>query len=438
MSFLKGLIKSVVISLFVFLCSSFSIINSANAKNITGGFGTGTMITTPDGNMTIEDLQPGDRIIGYNFKAHQNEENIVEQIKRKSSLSYYLINNKTKITGGNLLYIKTHTNPKLVGLQQLKLNHKLFAQNHFSINVESVRQIVQPTDVYQVVLDNPEGNLFADNFLVHVGNKVPALFKRQYINCDPGTPYFKSCANVNSDTFPGFAKAVVILMLGIVSVGTLIFKLIIYIPNLVRFSGKSFADDVQIIDFTKSVNHKFTNLYSIKYLQGYKVWYLIPLKPEIEETSYQHLIAKTDLIELINNLYSQYHQDLITKNFADIRQYFPKFSTKQEYRDYQKYFTNNFDIIYLPKIIEMNVIGFEAEANIFRVQINAEMINFAISASGYVLTGESQTQKYSEYWDIEVITNHEYYINDISDTVATQILQGDLQAKREAYKISGA
>ena len=86
----------------------------------------------------------------------------------------------------------------------------------------------------------------------------------------------------------------------------------------------------------------------------------------------------------------------------------------------------------------MNIISFEAEANIFRVQINAKFIIFAISASGYVLTGKSQTQKYSEYWDIEVITKNEYYISEIFDTVVTQILPGDLQARREAYQISGA
>ncbi len=68
MSFLKGLIKSVVISLFIFLFSSFLIINSVNAKSITGGFGTGTIITTPDGNMAIEDLQLGDRIMAIILK----------------------------------------------------------------------------------------------------------------------------------------------------------------------------------------------------------------------------------------------------------------------------------------------------------------------------------------------------------------------------------
>ncbi len=164
---------------------------------------------------------------------------------------------------------------------------------------------------------------------------------------------------------------------------------------------------------------------------------MIPLKPEIEQESYQHLITKTDLFELINNLCRRYHRDLVNKNFAHIRQYFPRFATEQKYRDYQKYFTNNFDIIYLPKILEIAVVSFKAEANIFRVQINAEIINFAISASGYVLAGEPQTQKYSEYWDIEIIANDEYYIKEISDTVATQILQGDLQAKRETYQIGG-
>ncbi len=227
MSFLNGLIKSVVISLLVFLFSSCLIVDPANAKSITGSFGAGTMIATPDGNVVIEDLQLGDRVIGYNFKTHQNEENIVEQIKQKSSLSYYLIDNKTKITCGNLLYIATDTNPKIIGLQQLKLGNKLFSQNHSLIAIQSVEQVIKPVDVYQVILDNPEGDLYADNFLVHVGNKIPALFKRQYINCDPGTKYFRSCTNINSDTFPGFAKAVVILMLGITAIGTLISKLTI-------------------------------------------------------------------------------------------------------------------------------------------------------------------------------------------------------------------
>ena len=71
MSLLNGLIKSVVINLFVFLFSSCLIVAPANAKSITGSFGAGTMIATPSDNIAIEDLQSGDRVISYNFKTHQ-------------------------------------------------------------------------------------------------------------------------------------------------------------------------------------------------------------------------------------------------------------------------------------------------------------------------------------------------------------------------------
>ncbi len=64
MGSLNRLIKSVVIGLIVFLFSSLLIIDPVNAKSITGSFGAGTMIATPDRNVVIEDLQPGDRHCG--------------------------------------------------------------------------------------------------------------------------------------------------------------------------------------------------------------------------------------------------------------------------------------------------------------------------------------------------------------------------------------
>lgn len=110
--------------------------------------------------------------------------------------------------------------------------------------IESVEQIIETTDVYQVVLENPVGNLYANNLLVHVGAKIPALFKRESINCDPGTPYFRTypyqCSYFTSDSFPGFLKALTIIILGIVILGNLIVKFLIYIPNFLRFHNRKF------------------------------------------------------------------------------------------------------------------------------------------------------------------------------------------------------
>lgn len=221
--------------------------------------------------------------------------------------------------------------------------------------------------------------------------------------------------------------------MGIVILGNLIIKFLIYIPNFLRFHNRKFTDDSQLINFTKSINHKFTNHYSIKYYQGNKVWCTIPLQPEIEESKYDYLVGREKLLKQVNYLFVHYQQDLVHKNFAYISKYFLNFATEQKYQDYQRYFSDNFNIIYLPKINEVAVIDFQSETNIFRIQINAEMINFVISKAGYVLTGESKIQQYSEYWEIELISNGKCCIKSIEETLTTKILQGDLRARREAY-----
>ena len=62
------------------------------------------------------------------------------------------------------------------------------------------------------------------------------------------------------------------------------------------------------------------------------------------------------------------------------------------------------------------------------------MINFVISQAGYVLTGESKIQQYSEYWYIDLTSDKQWFIRDIEATLTTRILSGDKRAKREALK----
>lgn len=437
MNILNKLVELLVVGVAILFISILLITNPVYAKNITAGFSAGTLISTPDGEVAVEELEPGDRIIGYSFATHQIEENVIKDIQQKSSLSYYLINNKIGITGTSFVYIKTKNEPKLVTVQQLRIQAKLFSPNHSSIITQSVEQIVTPTDVYEVILENKEGNLFANKILIHNGDKIPASLRKQYLLCDySNLGVSRSCSEINSDSFPGFIKALSIWMVGIVLLGTVIARLLIYIPNFIRFYGKHFTDDVSLIRFTKDINPKFANKYSVRYQEGSKVWYMIPLQPKIAPDKYHHLIEETELIRQLNDLFIQYHQDLINKNFDGIGQYFPDFDNNDKYQKYRQSFINDFNIIDQPKIIDTAVIDFKREVNevnIFRVQVNAETINFAISNRGYVLTGKPQVQQYSEYWDLELISENKCIIKAIEDTLTTVILQGDLQAKREAY-----
>ena len=427
------LTRLLVVNVVIYLAFAFSTINPAYATNIISGFTAGTVIATPDGDVPVEELQPGDRVIGYNFETHRSAENTVRKIRQKSSLSYYLINDKTQLTGTNLVYVVTAIKPKLIRLQQLKPRDKLFTRQLPYKTINSVAQIIEQTDIYQVVLNNSYGNLYADSLLIHVGDEIPAYFKRQLTNCKPGTPYFKQCPNINSAS--GLLAAIVTILC-VPLVGTLTANAIVYVRNFIRFNDRQFTDNLDLIDFTAGINCNFTNRYSLKYLEGNKVWHLIPLKLEICEKEYQHLVNTDVLIEQICYLYFRYYQDLVNKNYSNIILYFPNFANRRKYNEYREYFSDRFDIIYRPKIIDLAIIDLKSESNkaTFKVQINAEMINFVISQAGYVLTGESKIQQYSEYWYIDLTSDKQWFIRDIEATLTTRILSGDKRAKREALK----
>ena len=227
MNVLKRLILVTIVSFIFLVAFNCLIINPALAINISAGFGTGTMIATPKVDVAIENLQPGDRVIGYNFETHRREENIVKGIKQKSSLSYFLINKKTKVTGTNLIYIKTLIAPELVRLHKIKIGNKLFSRQGSTV-INSIEQIIKPINVYQIVLTNREGNVYADNILIHSGFELQPYFRNQHVDCKPGTPYYKQCANINSKTLPRFIAALGILAVSLTTVEKIIEKLFSY------------------------------------------------------------------------------------------------------------------------------------------------------------------------------------------------------------------
>ena len=227
-----GIIKS-AIAIIALVFSLLLITTPVAANPIITGFGAGTQIATPKGNIAVEELNSGDRVMGYNFEFHRYEENIIRETRQKVSLSIYSINHKTKLTS-SLIYIKTAIRPELVRLHKLKLGDRLFAKNS-SRTVESIEQIVSPTNIYQISLINPQGNLYADDFLVQIGTEVPPFFRRGLIDCSPGTPFFRQCSNINADTLPKYIIVFSILAIGLSAVEYVLPKLFIYTTNVLRF-----------------------------------------------------------------------------------------------------------------------------------------------------------------------------------------------------------
>jgi len=224
----KILLKSIIVSFIAFTVLSYLFVNPVYGASNTGGFGIGTKILTSNGNVPIEELHSGDTIVGYNFSTQQTKENLVLNINRQTSLSYFLINNKTKVSGTYLIYAAaTSTRPKILRVQQLQKNNRLIASNQNANFVEQTKQIIDPSELlYQLTLENPEGSFYANGILFYSGSKIPTLFKNNSINCEPGTPYFKSCANLNSNTLPGVIKAIAIIFSGILLVEKTIDKII--------------------------------------------------------------------------------------------------------------------------------------------------------------------------------------------------------------------
>lgn len=95
------LLSVIVVSLVTFCLNT----NPAHANN--NSFASGTLILTPNGNVPIENICLGDRIIGYNFDNHQQVINTIKTIK-KTSLGYYIINNRFKVAGTNFIYLYYH------------------------------------------------------------------------------------------------------------------------------------------------------------------------------------------------------------------------------------------------------------------------------------------------------------------------------------------
>ncbi|MBD2204088.1 hypothetical protein H6G33_30270 [Calothrix sp. FACHB-1219] len=404
--------KILCISLIFILFFAFWITDSAYARG--GCFASGTAILTVDGVKPIEKLHPGDSIISYNFTKQSPEIGKIGEIQVVSSPEYYLINHQIKVTATHPFYIKTSTGVKLLQTQQLKLGDRLIGLASDTPVISSIDYIQKPITVYNLISVNPNHNFYAEGILVHNkgggggGGSGGGGFRGSYgSRSGNGGAY----TPINAKTLPKLILATLTLVLVLLPV--LFFR---ELYNLVRFYGKQFSNDSDLIQFTTKINPKFTNRYSLRYIKNQESWKQIPIASEIYEQQYQHIFAKSELVEQVSKLFIQYQRDWTMKKFNKMQAYIKEPFYSQQCQIFQSDFGDNFDVIYHPEVMEVAPISFYQDENkyILRFQINAKMTNFVLSPKGYVLSGESYPLLFTEYWDFIVDSDKNFYLKDIS------------------------
>ena len=110
---------------------------------------------------------------------------------------------------------------------------RLVQPNYSNPIAQEIKQIIRPSDMYKIILDNEEGNLYVNNFLVYGGNEIPYFFQKNYIYCGIGTPYFHRCGHINAKSFPSLVLVMIIFV-----IGTLLPQYLINFCNSIRSHSK--------------------------------------------------------------------------------------------------------------------------------------------------------------------------------------------------------
>ena len=399
-----------VISLCFLLLISLFVSEPAYSRGGGGGggcFAEGTLILTPEGNKKIQQLSPGDRLINYSFSTYSQERGTISKIEIINSPDYYLINDRTKVTGTHPFYVKTNEGIKLTQVRDLRQGDRLIERDNSLITIDSIEHIFKSISVYNLIAIEPNHNFYADGLLVH--NKGGGGGGGGYGGGGSGQN-----PTITEKNFLGFLQASVILISGL---SCILFWEQIY--NFLVYSSQKFTEDSELIKFAEEINPNFKNKYSIWYSKDDQLWQQVSPQAELSKSEYRNFIGRTELLEQVENLFIQYQQDWTNKDFESMRRYVEEpFYTTQKKIFYRNY-GSNFDIIYdccLSSIVPIDI-ELESDKCFLRLQINGEMINFKLAPEGYILSGQADRRSFSEYWDIKLNPDKQCYLVNIKQVI---------------------
>lgn len=157
--------------------------NSGSSGSGVSCFVAGTMITTPDGDRPIEELKVGDVVLTWDFLLEQPvETKVVDTFVHVNRATLYL-----NTLGGNVQTTAEH--PFWTGREWVEAGDLCSGQTivglHGPWNVLSCAPGALAT-VYNIHVDHPDHNYFADGFLVHnkiakflTGGEVPGPYNER-------------------------------------------------------------------------------------------------------------------------------------------------------------------------------------------------------------------------------------------------------------------
>ncbi|ESA33235.1 hypothetical protein N836_22855 [Leptolyngbya sp. Heron Island J] len=213
--------------------------------------------------------------------------------------------------------------------------------------------------------------------------------------------------NLDAQSLP---LSLLFLVLGLIP-----FAFLREIYNLIRFNNKSFTDDPELIEFTRNINQDFKNVYSARYAKANEPWVNVAPSQELAATAYQDVIDKAELIDLTSQMFAQYQRDWTEKKFNAMANYIDRPLYDMQTRFFKDVFGKSFDIVYRPTLQAVVPLSCnqQEDSHLFKLQINAEIINFAVSSQGYVLSGEAYPRAFTEYWTIRINVDQQCSLVDI-------------------------
>lgn len=128
-----------------------------------GCFLEGTLIGTPDGDVPIEQLKVGDKVLSYNEATKKQEVSTIGGIDVLRRDYYYIINGVISVTAEHPFY----TTKGIKDVKDLKIGDKLVGRYDAEIEIVTIKVIDEEVTVYNLLDVLPNNNYYAGIFLVH-------------------------------------------------------------------------------------------------------------------------------------------------------------------------------------------------------------------------------------------------------------------------------
>ncbi len=396
-----------------------------------GCFVGDTNILTPKGEVPISQLKSGDNIVSLNTITKQKEVSQINNVSVYKYDSYYLINGITKVTSTHPFYVIRDGQFHIVEVKDLKLGDKLFSDNNQIIPINSIEIRNTPSLVYNLENVSPNNSYFANDLLVHNkggggggggGGGHGGSSSSPYIY---GGRSYAASSSCNAILDPTAKKQCQDHFFWEGIFGS--FFLIIFIPIYLLsylfkaksffLRGKTFTNNQDVIEYTKKIVPKFINTYDRYYSKDTENWTPMKPPPQVSPALYQNLATPDVLREKVQKLYERYESDWTNKDFEAMKSYIKESYYSKQKQIFDSSFGDNFDVTYLPKILSATPlkVDLKIDGEYVKLQINGEMIDFEVSSSGTVLSGEPNVRGFTEYWQVFVDMDKNIYLEEIEN-----------------------